>query len=54
MKARDRKDFEGYLKQCTDNQVFGVYEKEKLANRKDYLELAISELKNRSLIPNDW
>lgn len=40
-------DFELYLKQCTDSQVFYVFEKEKKAGREEYAMLAETEAYNR-------
>lgn len=47
--AKDIKDFAAYLRQCTDNQVKGVYEKEKEANRDEYAALAILEAIKRGI-----
>lgn len=43
MTNRDKMEFRLYLRDCTDAQVQGVYEKEKRANRDDYAELAKDE-----------
>lgn len=51
MNASDMKDFNGYLRNCTDSQVRGVYEKEKAAGREDYAELAKMEADRRGI---DW
>jgi len=47
---RDKAEFEGFLRQCTDRQVLGVLEKERAADRKDYAGLAANEAARRSLI----
>lgn len=49
MTEQDRIEFEMYLKALTDRQVQGVFEKESDAGRKDYAELARTELKLRGL-----
>jgi len=49
MTAKDRKEFNEYLRNCTDHQVYGVLEKEKSAGRQDYAELAEAELERRGL-----
>lgn len=49
MSRRDRTEFNAYLRICTDLQVFGVIRKERDANRRDYLALAIAEAKSRGL-----
>ena len=38
--ATDIREFNSYLQTCTDAQVAGVYEKERLAGRDDYAALA--------------
>lgn len=49
MTNKDKEEFNQYLANCTDNQVFGVYQKEKGAGREDYAELAYLELIKRGL-----
>lgn len=49
MTAQDRAEFKLYLKQCTDRQVQGVYDKEKEAGREDYAELARDEAERRGI-----
>ena len=49
MTSKDRKEFNEYLRNCTDRQVYGVLEKEKSAGRQDYAELAEAELERRGL-----
>ncbi len=49
MTARDMQEFRGYLKNCTDAQVQGVYDKEKAAGRDDYAELAVAEAERRGI-----
>ncbi len=50
MTSQDRREFKEYLRNCTDNQVFGVLEKEKAAGRQDYADLAQDELERRGLV----
>lgn len=50
MNAQEMREFRNYLKQCTNAQVQGVYDKEKEAGRDDYAELAIAEAERRGLI----
>lgn len=47
--AKDIREFNGYLKNCTDNQVRGVYEKERDAEREEYAELARAEAERRGI-----
>jgi hypothetical protein len=49
MTWRDMQSFELYLKNCTNNQVLGVLEKEKSAGRKEYAVLAKMEAKERGI-----
>jgi hypothetical protein len=49
MSAQDRREFKDYLRNCTNNQVQGVLDKEKSAGRADYAELAENELERRGL-----
>lgn len=42
-------DFLAYLKQCTDNQVLGVLDKERKAERWSYAALAVAEAEKRGL-----
>lgn len=49
MNTDDKKDFKGFLRLCTDQQVLNVYQKEREANREDYAELAYIELCKRGL-----
>jgi hypothetical protein len=49
MTNQDRHEFEGYLRQCTDRQVYGVLEKERAAGRRAYANLARAELARRNL-----
>ena len=42
--------FQRYLAQCTDQQVQGVWEKERGAGRSDYAALARAELLKRGLL----
>lgn len=48
--ARDIREFNGYLKGCTNAQVQGVYDKESQAGRDDYAELAIAEADRRGIV----
>ncbi|WP_186214567.1 hypothetical protein [Burkholderia gladioli] len=50
MTSKDRQEFIQYLRNCTDNQVHGVLEKENAAGREDYAELAQAELERRGLV----
>jgi hypothetical protein len=47
--AKDIREFNLYLKNCTDNQVRGVYEKERDAGRDEYAELAKAEAEKRGI-----
>lgn len=47
--AQDIREFNDYLKACTDNQVRGVLEKEQAAGREEYVELAQAEMEKRGL-----
>jgi hypothetical protein len=49
MDADDMREFRGYLKQCSDRQVQGVYDKEREAGRDDYAELAVAEAERRGI-----
>lgn len=51
MTDRERREFEQYLRQCTDRQVLGVLDKERAAGRKDYVDLAKAEALRRSYTP---
>jgi hypothetical protein len=53
MNGTEIREFRQYLKQCTDAQVRGVYEKENAACRFDYAELAIAEAEHRGLCVED-
>jgi hypothetical protein len=43
MTQREKDGFAGYLRNCTDRQVQGVYDKEKGAGRRAYANLAVAE-----------
>jgi hypothetical protein len=43
LSADDIADFNGYLRNCTDSQVAGVYQKERSAGRRAYAALAEAE-----------
>lgn len=47
--ARDIREFRGFLKNATDRQVQGIYEKEQRAGRDEYAELAIAEAERRGI-----
>jgi len=47
--ADDIREFSSYLRQCTDAQVRGVYDKEKKAGRDEYVALAEVEAERRGL-----
>lgn len=49
MTAQDMREFNEYLRQCSDAQVEGAWEKETEADREDYAELAWQELIRRDL-----
>lgn len=49
MNKKDKNEFRAYLRQCTDRQVQGVYEKERDAGREDYAELAKDEGHRRNI-----
>lgn len=49
MTPKDKREFEAYLRGCTDAQVRGVYEKEKKAGRRGYANLAIAEAGRRGI-----
>ncbi len=53
MKTQDRIEFIEYLRQCTDNQVRGVHEKEKAAGRDDYVEMTENEAARRGVYLGD-
>ena len=46
---RDKKEFTGYLRACTDRQVQGVYDKESQAARRVYARLAEAEATKRGI-----
>lgn len=47
--AQDIREFRGFLRQATDRQVQGIYDKEKRAGRDDYAELAVAEAERRGI-----
>lgn len=49
MNADDIRDFNGFLRNCTDAQIRGVYEKEKAADRDDYVALVEAEAARRGI-----
>jgi ribosomal protein S27AE len=48
--SRDIREFAAYLRQCSEPQVQGVYDKETKAGRTEYAELAEIEASRRGLI----
>ena len=51
---RDKQEFAAYLRDCTDAQVLGVYEKEAAARRHQYATLAAKEAWARNLDPEKF
>jgi hypothetical protein len=49
MTRDERIDFQGYLRQCTDAQVQGVYDKEMTACREEFAWLAEMEAQRRGI-----
>ena len=49
LSAKDIREFNEYLTNCTDDQVRGVWEKEKRAGRDTYAELAVAEANKRRI-----
>lgn len=47
--TREKDDFAGYLRNCTDNQVRGCYEKERSAGRTAYVNLCKAEANRRGI-----
>lgn len=47
--ATEKTNFKAYLRNCTDAQVQGVYDKEKAAGREDEMELAVAEAERRGI-----
>lgn len=47
--ADEIRDFSAYLRNCTDSQVQGVYDKEIEAGRTAYAELAVIEAGRRGI-----
>jgi hypothetical protein len=50
MTPQERREFANYLRQCTDRQVCGVYEKEKAAGRDEETHLAELEAARRGIV----
>lgn len=48
----DRKDFARFLRDSTNSQLQGVYEKERTANRDEYADLAVAEAERRGITLN--
>lgn len=51
--SKDIREFRGYLRNATDRQVQGIYEKEKSAGRDEYAELAVAEAERRGIMLDD-
>lgn len=49
MTDKDRKEFVAYLRACTDNQIVGVYEKERRGHRSEYVFLVQLEAQRRGV-----
>jgi hypothetical protein len=49
MTEQEQDEFRGYLENCTNNQVQGVYDKEKAAGRREEMALAVAEAKRRGI-----
>ena len=47
--AKDIREFRGFLRQASDRQVQGIYDKEKSAGRDEYAELAVAEAERRGI-----
>ena len=47
--AKDLREFRGFLRNATDRQVQGIYDKESRAGRDDYAELAVEEAERRGI-----
>lgn len=47
--AQDIRDFRGFLRNASDSQVQGIYDKERSAGRDEYAELALAEAENRGI-----
>ena len=47
--AKDLREFRGFLRNATDRQVQGIYDKEKRARRDDYADLAVEEAERRGI-----
>src|SRR5437667_2351045 len=47
--ARDIREFRGFLRNATDRQVQGIYDKEASAGRDEYAELAVAEADRRGI-----
>ena len=53
LSTRDIREFRGFLRNATDRQVQGIYDKEKRAGRDDYADLAVAEAARRGIILDD-
>lgn len=47
--AKDIREFRGFLRNASDRQVQGIYDKEKSAGRDEYAELAVEEAERRGI-----
>lgn len=52
--ARDIREFQGFLRNATDSQVQGIYDKERSAGRDEYAELARAEAEGRGIVPDEY
>lgn len=50
MTSKNRDDWKAYLRQCTDAQVRGCYEKERAANRRAFAQLCMDEAARRGIV----
>ena len=51
--AKDLREFRGFLRNATDRQVQGIFDKEKSAGRDEYAELAVEEAERRGISLDD-
>lgn len=49
LSAKDIREFRGFLKNASDRQVQGIYDKEMSAGREEYAELAVAEAETRGI-----
>lgn len=48
-RVKDKREFQAYLRACTDQQAQGVYDKEHIAGRTECVTLAVMEAARRGL-----